>query len=194
MFTNVVSTSSRNISLFASDRTILNTSIVGGYVSLNSTNPFDQPVISPNLLATEFDIFNMREALKSARRFMAAPAWSDWIIGEYGAFAQAQTDDELDAYIRAQAYTNSHGSCTVPMGKTGNDTSNGSGALNSDLTVKQTVGLRVVDSTVFVSFHVSTLCSFKFTDISLISCSYSLGFRQRTLRRRRISSPSVLLI
>lgn len=163
-------------------------------MSLNSTNPFDQPVISPNLLATEFDIFTMREAIKSARRFMAAPAWSDWITGEYGAFAQAQTDDELDAYIRAQAYTNSHGSCTVPMGKTGNDTSSGSGALNSDLTVKQTVGLRVVDSTVFVSFHVSALCLFKCTGITLTSYSYSHGSQQHTRRRRHTSSPSVLLI
>lgn len=86
---------------------------------------------------------------------MSAPAWSDWIIGEYGAFAEAQTDDEIDAYIRAESYTNSHGSCTVPMGKTGNDTSSGSGALNSDLTVKQTVGLRVVDSTIFVRLILS---------------------------------------
>lgn len=93
----------------------------------------------------------MREAVKSTRRFLAAPAWSDWIVSEYGSFAQAQTDDEIDAYVRQGAYTNSHGSCTVAMGKTGNDTTLGSGALNSDLTVKQTVGLRVVDSTVFVS-------------------------------------------
>lgn len=100
---------------------------------------------------------------------MAAPAWSDWIIGEYGDFAQAQTDDELDAYIRAQAYTNSHGSCTVPMGKTGNDTSRGSGALNSDLTVKQTVGLRVVDSTIFVRTHILALLLFECSDIILIA-------------------------
>ena len=107
--------------------------------------------MSPNLLGTDFDLGNMREAVKASRRFMAAPAWSDWIIAEYGDFAQAQTDDEIDAYVRQGTYTNSHGSCTVPMGKTGNDTSKGSGALNSDLTVKQTVGLRVVDSTIFVS-------------------------------------------
>lgn len=133
MFTNIVSVTSR------------------GNITLNSTSAFTHPVLSPNLLSTDFDIFNMREAVKSARRFMAAPAWSNWIVAEYGTFAQAQTDEEIDAYARAGTYTNSHGSCTVPMGKTGNDTSRGSGALNSDLTVKQTVGLRVVDSTIFVS-------------------------------------------
>ncbi|EIM81860.1 aryl-alcohol oxidase-like protein [Stereum hirsutum FP-91666 SS1] len=131
MFTNIVSITSR------------------GNITLNSTSAFTHPILSPNLLSTEFDIFNMREAVKSARRFMAAPAWSNWIVAEYGTFAQAQTDDEIDAYARAGTYTNSHGSCTVPMGKTGNETSRGSGALNSDLTVKQTVGLRVVDSTIF---------------------------------------------
>lgn len=120
-------------------------------MTINSTNAFDHPIIDPNLLGTDFDKYVMREAVRSVRRFMAAPAWSDWIIAEYGAFAQAQTDDEIDSYAGQGAYTNSHASCTVSMGKTGNDTSLGSGALNSDLTVKQTVGLRVVDSSIFVS-------------------------------------------
>ncbi|EIM84128.1 aryl-alcohol-oxidase from pleurotus Eryingii [Stereum hirsutum FP-91666 SS1] len=120
-----------------------------GSVTINSTDPFQYPIIDLNFLATDIDVFTMREAIKAARRFVAAPAWSDWITGEYGSFAQAQTDDEIDAYVRAGSFTNAHASCTVPMGKTGNDTSLGSGALNSDLTVKQTVGLRVVDSTIF---------------------------------------------
>ena len=82
---------------------------------------------------------------------MAAPAWTGWIIEEVGAWAQAQTDDEIEQYIRNTSSTVDHVSGTVAMGKTGS-TGSGTGALNSDLTVKGTVGLRVVDASVFVSF------------------------------------------
>ena len=81
---------------------------------------------------------------------MSAPAWKGWIVGEYGSFAQAQTDAEIEQYIRNTSATVDHISGTVAMGKTGS-TGNGTGALNSDLTVKGTVGLRVVDASVFVS-------------------------------------------
>ena len=117
---------------------------------MNSTNPFDSPVINPNFLSDEFDIFTMRESIKAARTFMAAPAWKGWILGEVGAFAQAQTDNEIEQYVRNSCSTVNHVSGTVGMGKTGT-TGKGTGALNSDLTVKGTVGLRVVDASIFVS-------------------------------------------
>jgi len=85
---------------------------------------------------------------------MAAPAWNGWILGETGAFAQAQTDDEIEQYVRNTCGTINHMVGTAAMGKTGS-TGSGTGALNSDLTVKGTVGLRVVDASAFVSvfFH-----------------------------------------
>ena len=124
----------------------------GGNISLGSSNPFDAPVINPNFLSNEFDIFTIREAIKAARKFMSAPAWSGWIVGEYGSFAQAQTDAEIEQYIRNTSATVDHISGTVAMGKTGS-TGSGTGALNSDLTVKGTVGLRVVDASVFVCIY-----------------------------------------
>ena len=81
---------------------------------------------------------------------MSAPAWNGWIVGEYGAFAQAQTDAEIEQYVRNTSGSVAHVSGTVGMGKTGS-TGSGTGALNSDLTVKGTVGLRVVDASIFVS-------------------------------------------
>jgi len=122
--------------------------VARGNISLNSTNPFDHPVINPNFLSNEFDIFTMRESIKAARAFMAAPAWKGWILGEVGAFASAQTDEEIEQYIRNTCSTVDHVSGTVRMGKTGTNGC-GTGALNSDLTVKGTVGLRVVDASVF---------------------------------------------
>lgn len=92
----------------------------------------------------------MREALKSARRFTSAPSWDDFIVNEYGSFALAVTDEQLEQYARSNAHTMDHVCCTASMGKTGSK-GPGSGVLNSDLTVKGTVGLRVVDASAFVS-------------------------------------------
>ncbi|KAJ3970847.1 GMC oxidoreductase-domain-containing protein [Lentinula raphanica] len=122
LFSNLVSPSSR------------------GNISLNSTDPFAHPLIQPNMLDTEFDIFTMREAIKAARRYMQANAWSHWIIEETSPSAKAQTDAEIETYIRNTCFTVNH--VTYIAGK-------GNGALNPDLTVKGTLGLRVVDSSAF---------------------------------------------
>ncbi|PIL22609.1 hypothetical protein GSI_15299 [Ganoderma sinense ZZ0214-1] len=125
MVTNVISPSSR------------------GTISLNSTNPFDAPLVNPNLLGTDVDLAIMRAAIKAARAFVAAPAWADYVISEFGAFANATTDAELDAYIRDNADTVDHPIGTVPMRE------GSGGALNANLIVKGTVGLRVVDASAF---------------------------------------------
>ena len=83
---------------------------------------------------------------------MAAPAWDEWILGEVGAFAQAKTDDEIEQNVRNTSTPGLHACGTVGMGKTGS-TGSGTGALDSDLTVKGIVGLRVVDASVFVSAY-----------------------------------------
>ncbi|KAF5354793.1 hypothetical protein D9756_005765 [Leucocoprinus leucothites] len=119
-----------------------------GNITLNSTDPFDAPIINPNFYDTEFDIFTIREAIKAARTFMAAPSWDGWIEDEFGAFKAAVTDEQIEQYARNTSDTINHVSCTASMGKTGS-TGRGSGVLNSDLTVKGTIGLRVVDASAF---------------------------------------------
>ncbi|KAI0087637.1 aryl-alcohol oxidase-like protein [Irpex rosettiformis] len=128
--------------------TVLVSSSSRGYITLNTTNPFDPPFIQPSFLSTPFDIFTMRESIKSMRRFMAAPAWDGWILNEFGSFAAAQTDEQIEEYARNTTVTVNHVTCTVGMGKTGSS-GPGTGALNADLTVKGTVGLRVVDASAF---------------------------------------------
>lgn len=134
-----------------------------GNITLQSSSPFDPPVINPNLLATRFDILTMVSAIKSARRFMSASSWNGWILEEYGEFAQAITDAEIEEYVRNNSATVFHPCCTAAMepkvySGTGANTTRkahgsgrGGGVLKSDLTVKGTVGLRVVDASAFVS-------------------------------------------
>ena len=116
---------------------------------LNTTNPFAHPVTNPRFLSDPYDLYTMHDALKASRRFMNASAWSAWIVAEYGDFAAAQTDSEIEAYIRANALVVNHVSGTVGMGKAGS-LARGDGALNPDLTVKGVQGLRVVDASAFV--------------------------------------------
>ncbi|KAJ7856714.1 aryl-alcohol oxidase [Mycena olivaceomarginata] len=53
----------------------------GGSITINSSNPFDPPVIDLGMLQSDFDLFALREALKRAQKFFKASAWQDVIIG-----------------------------------------------------------------------------------------------------------------
>ena len=55
------------------------------------------PLIDPNFLATDIDRRIVREAIKSARRFVKAPAFDGYVIAST---SNATTDDEIDEYAR----------------------------------------------------------------------------------------------
>ena len=115
-----------------------------------SASPFDAPLIDPALLATDADLAVMRESVKFAREYVATSAFSDYVISEYGAFAEAQTDEEIDAFIRENGDTIDHPTGTAAIGKGRH------GALDAHLRVKGTKGLRVVDASAFVSAHLDS--------------------------------------
>ncbi|KAJ7282840.1 aryl-alcohol-oxidase from pleurotus Eryingii [Mycena rebaudengoi] len=114
-----------------------------GSVTLNSSDPLAPPLIDPNLLGSEVDMFIMREAIKSSLRFASAPAWTDYIISPVS-FNSSSTDEELDAYIRANAGTVFHPTGTAGMSPKGAKY----GVVDPDLRVKGLNGLRVVDVSV----------------------------------------------
>ncbi|RDB27758.1 Pyranose dehydrogenase 1 [Hypsizygus marmoreus] len=115
-----------------------------GSVTLRSKNPFDSPVIDPGLLKTNFDKLVMREAVKGVTKFVSAPAWSGYVIGPAGAFADATNDTALDAYIANNSGTLFHPVGTASFSAKGAKT----GVTDPDLTVKKVAGLRVVDVSV----------------------------------------------
>ncbi len=120
--------------------------VIGGSVTIQSTNPFVAPLINPNMLDTDFDITTMVESIKAIKRFAGAPAWGDYITSPYGSLA-GTTDAELEEHARQHTTTVFHPTSTASM------TSKNSldGVVNPDLTVKGTSGLRIVDLSVFVS-------------------------------------------
>src|ERR1700761_60854 len=103
---------------------------IGGSITLASANPFDPPNIDPALLNSDFDIFTIRESVKAALRFAAAPAWKDFVIGPFGPLADAKTDAEIEAYARSQGSTIFHPFSTAPMSPHGSP-----GVVNPDFRV-----------------------------------------------------------
>ncbi|KAI0061203.1 aryl-alcohol-oxidase from pleurotus Eryingii [Artomyces pyxidatus] len=118
-----------------------------GSLKLASSNPFDFPLIDPGLLNAPFDIATIREAVKAVKRFMAAPAWKGYAVSEYANtnFATSITDSQIEEYARQNAATVFHPAGTAAM----SPRSATHGVVNPDLTVKGTVGLRVIDASVF---------------------------------------------
>ncbi|EIN14580.1 aryl-alcohol oxidase precursor [Punctularia strigosozonata HHB-11173 SS5] len=132
---------------FAHARYLINLfpTVTGGSITINSTDPFDPPLINPNLLGTVTDGQIMIYALRAARRFVeTASAWKGYIVAESGAFTNATTDAELLAFARQNARTIWHavGSCQMtPYGVA-------TGCVDPDLKVKGAKGLRIIDGSV----------------------------------------------
>ncbi|KAH9022200.1 aryl-alcohol-oxidase from pleurotus Eryingii [Lactarius pseudohatsudake] len=129
---------------FITIATIVLTPTSRGSITLASANPFDSPIIDPALLNSDFDIFTMREAVKAMLRFVAAPAFKDYVIGPFGDLADAKTDAEIEAYVRSQSTNVFHPSSTAYMSRKGSKR----GVVNPDFSVKKTIGLRIVDGSV----------------------------------------------
>ncbi|KAJ7579810.1 alcohol oxidase [Mycena floridula] len=114
-----------------------------GSISLNSSNPFDPPIIDPNVLDSLFEMFVLREGLRGAQRFFTAKAWDGYVTASL-LNATTATDDELDTYIRANAAPNLHGVASASM--TPKDA--GYGVVDPDLKVKGVTGLRIIDASI----------------------------------------------
>lgn len=114
---------------------------IGGYVRLNTSNPFDQPLIDPAFLSTDYDVAVMVEAVRASQRYVAASPWKDYIIRPFIDSANTTTVEGIVEYSRQRTATTRHPTGTAQVGK----------VVNGDLTIKNVSGLRVVDASIFVS-------------------------------------------
>jgi choline dehydrogenase-like flavoprotein len=142
-------------------------------VTLNSKDPLASPLINPNFLSSEVDVFIMREAIRSALRFASAPAWANYVISPVGVNFTS-TDAELDEFIRANGGTVFHPAGSASMSPRGANW----GVVDPDLRVKGVSGLRIVDLSVVVSFPCHLVDSFSLT-------IHSPSFRPRILKPQR---------
>ncbi|KAF5351054.1 hypothetical protein D9756_008218 [Leucocoprinus leucothites] len=115
-----------------------------GSLTLQSNNPFDDPLIDPNFFDSEFDVLVVREGIKAAMRFAEAPIMKNITTGILGPLANITSDDEMDAVIR-----NGAGSAWHPVGTTSMSPKHANwGVVDPDLLVKKVSGLRIVDASI----------------------------------------------
>lgn len=113
-----------------------------GWVELKSADPREVAAVTLNVLAEEADREQMRRAVRVARKIYNTPPMGDLLASERTPGEQVQSDDELDAYIRASCYVAQHpvGTCAMGMGERS--------VVDPELRVIGVEGLRVADASV----------------------------------------------
>jgi choline dehydrogenase len=114
-----------------------------GRLTLASADPFAAPLIDPNLLSVPEDVEALVRGIRLVRRIFASPAFARYKARETAPGASAQSDADLIAYIRAEAYTVHHPVSTCRMGK------DEQAVVDPQLRVIGIEGLRVADASVF---------------------------------------------
>lgn len=115
-----------------------------GKVGLRSADPFDDPTILGNYLATEEDRRAIREGVRIARETVAQAAFDPYRDAEYAPGADVKSDADLDAWIRSKAETIYHPVGTCRMGVAGDPMA----VVDDQLRVQGVQGLRVIDASV----------------------------------------------
>ena len=115
-----------------------------GKVGLRSADPFDDPAILANYLATEEDRRAIREGVKIAREVVAQAALDPYREAEYAPGGDVRTDEQIDAWVRAKAETIYHPVGTCRMGAAGDPLA----VVDDQLRVQGIAGLRVIDASV----------------------------------------------
>ena len=112
-----------------------------GTVAIISDDPRTKPALRFNYLSTDEDRREWVEAVRHARNILNQPAMDPFNGGEVSPGPAVSTDEEILDWVRRDAETALHPSCTARMGL-GDDS-----ALHPDsLEVHDTRGLRVVDA------------------------------------------------
>ncbi|MFT5900071.1 MAG: choline dehydrogenase [Glaciecola sp.] len=115
-----------------------------GEIKLRSNKPNDPATIDPHYLEHADDQKVMIDGVRRARNILAAPSFEKYKSWEIGPGPDAQSDEEILAFIRKKAETIYHPVGTCKMG----DISDVMTVVDSELKVKGIKGLRVVDAAV----------------------------------------------
>jgi choline dehydrogenase len=85
-------------------------------VRIRTNSALDAPTILFNYLSTEQDRQEFRAAIRLTREVFAQKAFDAFRGEEISPGKDVQTDEQIDAHIRASAETAYHPSCTCAMG------------------------------------------------------------------------------
>ena len=116
-----------------------------GTLTLASADPLAAPLIDPNFLAEPDDLARLVRGFKAMRNVLQQPALAGYRGRELPASAGAQTDGQIEQFIRDHADTIYHPVGTCRMGSGVGD------VVDAQLRVHGVQGLRVVDASIMPS-------------------------------------------
>lgn len=116
-----------------------------GTVLASNADPLSPPAIDPNYFDHPEDVAVLRRAIRIGREIIAQPAFDDMRGEEYGPGANRVSDEDLDAYIRAEAMSLYHPVGTCRMG------SDDLAVVDDQLRVRGVSRLRVIDASIMPS-------------------------------------------
>ena len=124
-----------------------------GWVRLASINPLDKPRILFNYLSEADDWTEMRACVRLTREIFSQPAFDRYRGREIQPGSDVQTDEQIDAFIRAKCESAYHPSCSCKMGGPQDPRA----VVDPDTRVYGIEGLRVVDSSIMPSITTGNL-------------------------------------
>ncbi len=87
-----------------------------GWVKIDSTDPLAKPKMLFNYLSTDQDRREWVEAIRVSRKILEQDAFNEMSLGEISPGPSVQTDEEILDWVRKDAETALHPSCTCKMG------------------------------------------------------------------------------
>jgi choline dehydrogenase len=115
-----------------------------GHIKIRSTDPREHPSMLFNYLSTPTDKKEWVEAIRVAREILNQPGLAAYNDGEISPGPSVETDEEILDWVRRDAETALHPSCTAKMGTDGDAVVD-----PTTMGVHGLEGLRVVDASVF---------------------------------------------
>jgi choline dehydrogenase len=109
-----------------------------GEVTLSSADPLTLPRVQFNFMGTEGDRERLRRGFRLIRRFFGTAPARELVEAELAPGSAVQTDEQIDAWLRASLISAGHPTSTCAMGS----------VVDSKLRVAGVAGLRVADASV----------------------------------------------
>jgi choline dehydrogenase len=113
-----------------------------GSIMIRSADPKQAPAIDFNYFEQQIDLDTLRDGIRIGREIVAQPGFDALRGEEYGPGAAAQSDAEIEDYIRRTVTSNYHLSGTCKMG------ADDQAVVDDRLRVRGLEGLRVVDASI----------------------------------------------
>ncbi len=113
-----------------------------GTVTLDNSDPYCAPIISPNMLSDPYDVETLITGGKLARRLLSTDAFAPYVVSELGPGVGVQDDADWESFVRHTAVSEYHPVGTCKMG------SDVMAVVDEQLYVRGIKGLRVADASI----------------------------------------------